>query len=76
MDTKKFIQYAWVVETAVCVLASIVFATMKEIMPLWVTSLPYLTALIAGQGAAASIGPAIIRKAQIMNGGSECVNGK
>ena len=68
MNTKIFIQYAWVIETGVCVIASIIFACFPALMPMWTQALPMLTALIGGQGAAASIGPAIIKKAQIING--------
>lgn len=72
MDSKKLIQVAWVWETAIVIGATLIFVWFPMVMPLWVTALPLLTTLIGAQGAAASIGPAIVKKAQIDNGGQGC----
>lgn len=65
MDSKKFIQYAWVIETVIIILMTIVYVHFIEIIPFWIQALPLLTTLIGAQGMAASIGPAIIKSIEI-----------
>lgn len=67
MDPLRFIKVAWVLESIAVVLASIVFAPFPVVYPQWLAALPYLGTIIAAQGVAAGVGPAV-KRAQ--NGGS------
>lgn len=64
----KVIQIAWVVEAAVVCLQTIIawwvcYALKgQEYFTSWIGSVPILAALIAGQGAAASVGPLVSDK--------------
>lgn len=73
IDTKRFIQYAWVFETIFVILLTAIFILWfpAVVAPLWLQALPLLTALIGGQGAAASVGPALVKMTQVKYGESE-----
>lgn len=59
--TLLLIQAAWVAEVAAVVLytMAVVPAMGTEKVNLWLQALPVLTAIIGGQGAAASVGPLV-----------------
>lgn len=70
MNSKIFIQYAWVGEViGVIVFTFIAYYTSSiDRFIQWIQILPLISALIAAQGGAASIGP-LIRKKIEHNGG-------
>jgi hypothetical protein len=62
--TLFLIQTAWVAEVAAVVLYTMIAVPLleNERVNLWLTALPVLTAIIGGQGAAASVGPLLADK--------------
>ena len=62
MKPLAFIQYAWVVEAACLVAATVVLAFgWPDRLPDWTAALPVIGGVIAAQGGAAFGGPAIKR---------------
>jgi hypothetical protein len=59
--TLTLIQSAWVIESALLILYTLCAVPLldTERLSLWLTALPVLSGVIAGQGAAAGIGPLV-----------------
>ena len=71
MNSKVFIQYAWVAEVIGVILFTFLayFLTPVEKFTLWIQILPLLGGLIAAQGGAASIGPLVRKNIEAKKGG-------
>jgi hypothetical protein len=69
--TLTLIQTAWVVEAAVLIGYTLCMIPLlsPERLSLWLTALPVLSGVIAGQGAAAGIGPLVSKHIQNKGGG-------
>jgi hypothetical protein len=69
--TLAFIQAAWVAEAAALILYTFCAVPLldTERLSLWLTALPILSGIIAGQGAAAGIGPLVSDHIKTRTGG-------
>jgi hypothetical protein len=71
--TLRLVQAAWVVEVAVIVAYTIIIiaALEPERVSLWLSALPQLILIIAGQGTAAAIGPLAADHIKSRGGGTQ-----